>query len=66
MDQIRSLCARGDDLSGRQFTGSPAPNAKDRVGASMTDQWGEMLITGWNKAGGWICRAALVTELRGF
>lgn len=30
----------------------PLPrNAKDRVGASMTDQWGEMLITGWNKAG---------------
>jgi kynureninase len=29
----------------------PLPlNAKDRVGASMTDQWGEMLITGWNKA----------------
>jgi len=30
----------------------PLPlNAKDRVGASMIDQWGEMLITGWNKAG---------------
>jgi kynureninase len=30
----------------------PLPlNAKDRVGASITDQWGEMLITGWNKAG---------------
>ncbi len=30
----------------------PLPlNAKDRVGASMTDQWGEMLIKGWNKAG---------------
>ena len=30
----------------------PLPrNAKDRVGASMTDQWGEMLITCWNKAG---------------
>jgi kynureninase len=29
----------------------PLPlNAKDRVGASMTDQWGKMLITGWNKA----------------
>ena len=30
----------------------PLPlNAKDRVGASMIDQWGEMLVTGWNKAG---------------
>ena len=30
----------------------PLPHAaKDRVGASMTDQWGEMLITGWNNAG---------------
>ena len=30
----------------------PLPlNAKDRVGASVTDQWGEVLITGWNKAG---------------
>ena len=41
----------------------PLPlNAKDRVGASMTDQWGEMLITGWNKADGWICPAASVTD----
>ena len=30
----------------------PLPHAaKDRVGASMTDQWGEMLITGLNNAG---------------
>ena len=30
----------------------PLPHAaKDRVGTSMTDQWGEMLITGWNNAG---------------
>ncbi|MFZ8878831.1 MAG: kynureninase [Paracoccaceae bacterium] len=30
----------------------PLPlNAKERVGASMIDQWGEMLVTGWNKAG---------------
>jgi len=25
--------------------------AGERVGAMMQDQWGEMLITGWNKAG---------------
>ncbi|WP_027258377.1 kynureninase [Leisingera aquimarina] len=25
--------------------------AKDRVGAMMQDEWGRMLITGWNKAG---------------
>lgn len=30
----------------------PLPRAaRDRVAAMMTDEWGEMLITGWNKAG---------------
>lgn len=30
----------------------PLPHAaQDRVDAMMRDQWGEMLITGWNKAG---------------
>ncbi|UWQ82312.1 kynureninase [Leisingera caerulea] len=30
----------------------PLPRAaKDRVGAMMQDEWGQMLITGWNKAG---------------
>ncbi|KIC28873.1 kynureninase [Leisingera sp. ANG-S5] len=30
----------------------PLPRAaKDRVGSMMQDEWGQMLITGWNKAG---------------
>ncbi|WP_323780495.1 kynureninase [Leisingera sp.] len=30
----------------------PLPRAaRDRVGAMMQDEWGQMLITGWNKAG---------------
>lgn len=30
----------------------PLPRAaKDRVARAMTDEWGQMLITGWNKAG---------------
>lgn len=30
----------------------PLPRAaKDRVAHAITDEWGQMLITGWNKAG---------------
>ena len=44
--------ARGRDLSGRQLAGPaaarPPPPAWRRP---CTEEWGEMLITGWNKAG---------------
>ncbi|AHD01361.1 kynureninase [Leisingera methylohalidivorans] len=34
----------------------PLPRAaRDRVGAMMQDEWGQMLITGWNKAG-WMAK----------
>ncbi|MBE1284898.1 MAG: kynureninase [Rhodobacteraceae bacterium] len=29
--------------------------ARDRIGSAMQDEWGEMLITGWNKAG-WMAK----------
>ena len=45
----------------------PLPlNAKDRVSASMTDQWGEMLITGWNKAGWMDMPRRVVTDCADF
>ena len=40
--------------------------AAAHVGSMMTDQWGEMLITGWNKKpGGWTNRALWVTASDG-
>lgn len=40
----------------------PLPHAaQDRVGAMLRDQWGEMLITGWNKAG-WMEQPSRVGE----
>jgi len=35
--------------------------AQDRVDAMMRDQWGEMLITGWNKAG-WMAQPSRVGD----
>ena len=36
----------------------PLPKATaQRVGTTITDEWGEMLITGWNKAG-WMAQPA--------
>ncbi|MEN8740356.1 MAG: kynureninase [Phaeobacter gallaeciensis] len=38
----------------------PLPSAaKDRVGNMMTEEWGKMLITGWNKAG-WMQKSTAV------
>jgi len=40
----------------------PLPkNAVDRVRRMMTDEWGEMLITGWNKAG-WMAMPSRVGD----
>lgn len=32
--------------------------ATEKVGTMMQDEWGEMLITGWNKAG-WMAHSSL-------
>ena len=42
----------------------PLPRAAaDRVGRTMVDEWGDMLITGWNKAGWMAQPMALGTGL---
>ncbi|MGR3615402.1 MAG: kynureninase [Paracoccaceae bacterium] len=35
--------------------------AQERVGSMMRDEWGEMLITGWNKAG-WMAKSVSVGD----
>ena len=40
----------------------PLPKAAPaRVAKAMTEEWGEMLITGWNKAG-WMAKATEVGD----
>ena len=40
----------------------PLPKAAlNRVSSTITDEWGEMLITGWNKAG-WMAKPTKLAD----